>query len=60
MYLLTVGQIRRPVGRQAHQQMTESPTGTNLDQSRRLGRRGRIRTDSEPMRSAPRVIVTTG
>jgi hypothetical protein len=59
MYLLTVGQIRRPVGRQ-DQRMTESPTGTDLDQSRRLGRRGRIRTDSEPMRSAPRVIVTTG
>jgi hypothetical protein len=32
--------------------MTESHTGADLDQSRRLGRRGRVRTDPEPLHSA--------
>ena len=53
VHLPAVGQGRRPVDRGAQQRMTETHPGTQLDQPRILGSDRSIRSDAEPLGSAP-------
>ena len=51
--LPAIGQRRRPVGRGAHQRMTEPHPRTQLDQPGGLGRRCGIPSDPELLGRAP-------
>ena len=53
MYILAVHQARGAVDRRAHQGMTETHPGAELDQPGLLGRGRRLRSDPEPLGGAP-------